>query len=78
MHHTLSRWLESSAGDDTLVEHPAVHTIEEALRHVPPMPGLMVKNLFVRDEKGRRGQSGSIALANGGALGGGCFILRLP
>ena len=25
-----------------------------------------------------RGQSGSIALANGGALGGGCFILRLP
>lgn len=54
MHHTLSRWLESSASDDALVEHPAVHTIEEALRHVPPMPGLMVKNLFVRDEKGRR------------------------
>ena len=54
MHHTLSRWLESSAGDDALVEHPAVHTIEEALRRVPPMPGLMVKNLFVRDEKGRR------------------------
>ena len=25
-----------------------------------------------------RGQSGSIALENGGALGGGCFILRLP
>ena len=25
-----------------------------------------------------RGQSGSIALANGGALGGGCIILRLP
>lgn len=54
MHHILSRWLESSAGDDTFVEHPAVHTIEEALRYVPPMPGLMVKNLFVRDEKGRR------------------------
>ena len=25
-----------------------------------------------------RGKSGSIALSNGGALGGGCFILRLP
>ena len=25
-----------------------------------------------------RGQSGGIALENGGALGGGCFILRLP
>ena len=25
-----------------------------------------------------RGSSGSIALENGGALGGGCFILRLP
>lgn len=25
-----------------------------------------------------RGKSGSIALENGGALGGGCFILRLP
>ena len=54
MHETLSRWLASNAGDDTLFEHPAVHTIDEALIHVPAMPGLMVKNLFVRDEKGRR------------------------
>ena len=54
MHETLSRWLASNAGDDTLVEHLAVHTIDEALIHVPAMPGLMVKNLFVRDEKGRR------------------------
>lgn len=54
MHETLSRWLASSAGDHTLVEHPAVHTIDEALINVPSMPGLMVKNLFVRDEKGRR------------------------
>lgn len=54
MHHTLSRWLASSAGDCPLVEHRAVHTIAEALMHVPAMPGLMVKNLFVRDEKGRR------------------------
>lgn len=54
MPNPLSRWLASSAGDHTLVEHPAVHTIAEALIHVPAMPGLMVKNLFVRDEKGRR------------------------
>ena len=54
MQETLSRWLASSAGDYTLVEHPAVHTIDEALNHVPTMSGLMVKNLFVRDEKGRR------------------------
>ncbi|PHV49724.1 aminoacyl-tRNA deacylase [Janthinobacterium sp. BJB301] len=54
MQETLSRWLASSAGDYTLAEHPAVHTIAEALIHVPAMPGLMVKNLFVRDEKGRR------------------------
>ena len=54
MQETLFRWLASSAGDYTLVEHPAVHTIDEALIHVRAMPGLMVKNLFVRDEKGRR------------------------
>ncbi|PHV32079.1 aminoacyl-tRNA deacylase [Janthinobacterium sp. BJB312] len=54
MQEILSRWLASSAGDCPFVEHPAVHTIDEALVHVPAMPGLMVKNLFVRDEKGRR------------------------
>ncbi|MGK5049637.1 prolyl-tRNA synthetase associated domain-containing protein [Janthinobacterium sp. GB4P2] len=54
MPNPLSRWLASSAGDCQFVEHPAVHTIAEALIHVPAMPGLMVKNLFVRDEKGRR------------------------
>lgn len=54
MQATLSRWLESCAGDYTLVEHPAVHTIAEALIHAPSIPGLMVKNLLLRDEKGRR------------------------
>lgn len=38
MQETLSRWLASSAGDYTLVEHPAVHTIDEALNHVRPCP----------------------------------------
>ncbi|OEZ81655.1 prolyl-tRNA editing protein ProX [Janthinobacterium sp. HH104] len=54
MQATLSRWLESHAGDCPFVEHPAVYTIAQALIHVPAMSGLMVKNLFVRDEKGRR------------------------
>jgi Ala-tRNA(Pro) deacylase len=54
MQEILSRWLASSAGDYQLTEHLAVHTIAEARIHVPAMPGLMVKNLFVRDEKGRR------------------------
>lgn len=54
MHEIPSRWLSSSAGDDQLTEHPAVHSIDEARIHVPSMPGLMVKNRFVRDEKGWR------------------------
>lgn len=54
MQEILSRWLERSAGDCPFVEHSAVYTIADALIHVPAIPGLMVKNLFVRDAKGRR------------------------
>ena len=36
------------------VDHPAVYTSEEAERLVPPLPGVHTKNLFLRDEKGRR------------------------
>jgi Ala-tRNA(Pro) deacylase len=35
-------------------DHPAVFTVEEALRLVPPLPGAKTKNLFLRDRKGRR------------------------
>jgi Ala-tRNA(Pro) deacylase len=35
-------------------DHPAVYTCEEANRLVPPLPAAKVKNLFVRDRKGRR------------------------
>ena len=35
-------------------DHPAVYTIEEANRLVPPLPASKTKNLFLRDAKGRR------------------------
>jgi Ala-tRNA(Pro) deacylase len=35
-------------------DHPAVFTVEEASRLVPDMPAAHTKNLFLRDEKGRR------------------------
>ena len=36
------------------VDHPAVFTVEESERLVPPMPGARTKNLFLRDKKGAR------------------------
>jgi len=36
------------------VDHPAVFTVEESERLVPPMRGARTKNLFLRDKKGRR------------------------
>jgi Ala-tRNA(Pro) deacylase len=36
------------------VDHPAVMTVEESERLVPPMPGAKTKNLFLRDKKGAR------------------------
>jgi Ala-tRNA(Pro) deacylase len=35
-------------------EHPAVMTVEESERLVPPLPGEKTKNLFLRDKKGAR------------------------
>jgi Ala-tRNA(Pro) deacylase len=35
-------------------DHPAVYTVEEAARWVPPLPGAKTKNLFLRDKPGRR------------------------
>lgn len=35
-------------------DHPAVYTVEEAQRLVPPMPGTETKNLLLRDRKGKR------------------------
>ena len=35
-------------------DHPAVYTVEEAARWVPPLPGAKTKTLFLRDKPGRR------------------------
>ena len=35
-------------------DHPAVYTVEDVKRLVPPLPGVRTKNLFLRDHKGKR------------------------
>lgn len=35
-------------------EHPPVFTCEESQQFCPPMPGLKNKNLFLKDEKGKK------------------------
>ncbi len=35
-------------------DHPAVYTVEESDRLVPKLPGAKTKNLFLRDDKGKR------------------------
>jgi Ala-tRNA(Pro) deacylase len=35
-------------------DHPAVYTVDEARRLVPPLPGAKTKNLFLRDKKGKQ------------------------
>ena len=35
-------------------DHPAVYTVEESRRLVPPLSGAKTKNLFLRDRKGQR------------------------
>jgi len=35
-------------------DHPAVYTVEDTKRLVPPLPAAKTKNLFLRDHKGRR------------------------
>ena len=35
-------------------DHPAVYTVEDVRRLVPPLPAVKTKNLFLRDHKGKR------------------------
>ena len=35
-------------------DHPAVYTVADVKRLVPPLPAARTKNLFLRDHKGRR------------------------
>jgi Ala-tRNA(Pro) deacylase len=40
--------------DYARTDHPAVFTVEESKRLVPPLPATQTKNLFLRDQKGAR------------------------
>jgi len=51
---TLEEFLRAHDIDAPRIEHPAVMTVEESNRLVPPLPAAKTKNLFLRDRKGRR------------------------
>ncbi len=48
------KFLDSHAIAYERHDHPAVYTVEEADRLVPDLPGAKTKNLFLRDDKGKR------------------------
>ena len=50
----LTDFLESNEIGVEWVDHPAVFTVEEAKREVPPLPGEATKSLFLRDRAGKR------------------------
>ncbi len=52
--NTFYRFLEEHHIEYERHDHPAVYTVEEAERWVPPLPGAKSKNLFLRDKKGNR------------------------
>ncbi len=54
MHHTqadLYRLLDDLGIERTTIEHPPVHTVEEALPHWRALPGTHTKNLLLKDAK---------------------------
>jgi Ala-tRNA(Pro) deacylase len=48
------QFLETNQIVYTRHDHPAVYTVEEADRLVPELPAAKTKNLFLRDDKGKR------------------------
>ena len=48
------QFLEAKQIEYTRHDHPAVYTVEEADRLVPELAAAKTKNLFLRDDKGRR------------------------
>ncbi len=48
------QFLEENQIPYTRHDHPAVYTVEEADRLVPDLSAAKTKNLFLRDDKGRR------------------------
>jgi Ala-tRNA(Pro) deacylase len=51
---TFYDFLRANAVDYQRCDHPAVYTVEESARLVPPLPGAKTKNLFLRDKPGKR------------------------
>ena len=51
---TFFKFLEVNQIAYTRHDHPAVYTVEEADRLVPELAAAKTKNLFLRDDKGRR------------------------
>ena len=51
---TFYDFLEANQVDYNRHDHPAVFTVEESDRLVPELPGAKTKNLFLRDDKGKR------------------------
>jgi Ala-tRNA(Pro) deacylase len=47
-------FLEENGIEYQRQDHPAVYTVEEGRRLVPPLPGAKTKNLFLRDRNGIR------------------------
>ncbi|MEP6656370.1 MAG: prolyl-tRNA synthetase associated domain-containing protein [Betaproteobacteria bacterium] len=50
----IDTFLKEHGIDPPRHEHPAVMTVAESERLVPPLPGAKTKNLFLRDKKGTR------------------------
>ena len=48
------KFLTTHKIDYTRYDHPAVFTVEESNRLVPSLPAAKTKNLFLRDDKGKR------------------------
>lgn len=54
MNRDIAEYLKQLGIGYERVDHPPVFTVEEARRLVPPIAGAPTKNLFLRDDKGRR------------------------
>jgi Ala-tRNA(Pro) deacylase len=54
MTRKINQWLICIKFWQRIMDHPAVYTVEDVRRLVPPLPAVKTKNLFLRDHKGKR------------------------
>lgn len=52
--HDVYKFLEDLGIAYEKYEHPPVYTVEEAAEHSGDVPGAAIKNLFLRDDKGKK------------------------